>query len=114
MSLPALNSSEACLLTVLTRVNSGQSIRIRTLETEAAQLLEENIALREQVIKLTVELDRRDRSAELLENVSNTKRVLEKKVQEMLTLVGTLGLQAHMEKKGGFASGNRSAVDYRG
>lgn len=83
-----------CLLTDnIHRANSQQSIRIRVLETEAGHLLEENIALREQVIKLTVELDRRDRSTELLQTVTNTKGVLEKKLKEMLQLVSEMNLQ---------------------
>jgi len=78
------------------RANSTQNIRIHTLETEAAQLLEENIALREQVIRLTVELDRRNHSAEILSNVSATKRELEKKVHEMMKLVGGLNTLPHV------------------
>lgn len=74
----------------LYRANSAQSIRIRVLESEASQLLEENINLREQVIKLTCKLDRRDCSRELLDNVTNTKLELEKKVTELLELVGGL------------------------
>ena len=88
------------------RANSTQSIRIRTLETEAAQLLEENISLREQVIRLTVELDRRNHSAGILSKVSATKRELEKKVQEMMKLVGGLSVLPHVgEGKGKIVTG---------
>ncbi|KAF8421946.1 hypothetical protein EV426DRAFT_178601 [Tirmania nivea] len=83
----------------IARANSAQSIRIRTLEAEAAQLLEENIALREQVIRLTVELDRRNHSTEILSNVSATKRELQRKVQEMVKLIG--GLSALPQVGGG-------------
>lgn len=82
------------------RANSQQSVRIRVLETEAGHLLEENISLREQVIKLTVELDRRNRSTELLHIVTNTKSALEKKLREMLKLVGEMNLQPQTQGRG--------------
>lgn len=73
------------------RVNSTQSIRIRSLESETTRLLSENIELREQVIKLQAVLDKRDRSKIALENVEATKKQLEGKVAEMQELVKSLG-----------------------
>lgn len=96
----------------IARANSTQSIRIRTLETEAAQLLEENIALREQVIRLTVELDRRNHSAEILSNISATKRELERKIQEMMKLVGGLSAFPHVGGgKGKIVTGPKPAEE---
>lgn len=73
------------------RVNSTQSIRIRSLENETTRLLSENIELREQVIKLQASLDRRERSKIVVENVEATKRQLEGKVAEMQELLKSLG-----------------------
>lgn len=73
------------------RVNSTQSIRIRSLESETTRLLSENIELREQVIKLQAVLDKRDRSKATLENVETTKKQLEGKVAEMQEIVKSLG-----------------------
>ncbi|KAF8474861.1 hypothetical protein BDZ91DRAFT_281884 [Kalaharituber pfeilii] len=89
----------------IARANSAQSIRIRALENEASQLLEENIKLREQVIKLTVELDRRDRSHEILQNLSSTKTALEEKVKEILQLVGGLSAQVPAPPRDKLATG---------
>lgn len=73
------------------RVNSAQSIRIRSLESETTRLLSENIELREQVIKIQAALDKRERSKVDLENVEATKQQLEGKVAEMQELVRSLG-----------------------
>lgn len=76
---------------VFYRVNSAQSIRIRSLESETTRLLSENIELREQVIKIQAALDKRERSKVDLENVEATKQQLEGKVAEMQELVRSLG-----------------------
>lgn len=75
----------------IARVNSTQSTKIRSLETETTRLLTENIDLREQVIKLQAQLDRRERGKAVIENVEATKRQLEGKVAEMQELLADLG-----------------------
>lgn len=71
------------------RVNSTQSLRIRTLECEISSLLSENINLRERVIKLQYEADKRlDRS--VLDNVGSIKGRLEAKLSELGGLVEEL------------------------
>ncbi|KAH0613280.1 uncharacterized protein H6S33_009660 [Morchella sextelata] len=75
----------------IARVNSTQSTKIRSLETETTRLLTENIDLREQVIKLQAQLDRRERGKAVIENVEATKRQLEGKVAEMQELLASLG-----------------------
>ncbi|KAI5840680.1 hypothetical protein DFP73DRAFT_171277 [Morchella snyderi] len=75
----------------IARVNSTQSTKIRSLETETTRLLTENIDLREQVIKLQAQLDRRERGKTVIENVESTKRQLEGKVAEMQELLASLG-----------------------
>lgn len=84
------------------RVNSAQSIRIRSLESEATRLLSENIELREQVIKLQAVLDKRERSKVALENVDATKKQLEGKVAEIQELVKSLGQVISFSPQGTF------------
>ncbi|KAL8851938.1 MAG: hypothetical protein Q9221_003149 [Calogaya cf. arnoldii] len=71
----------------IARVNSTQSIRIRTLESEISRLLSENIALREEVIRLQFEVD----SHVGLGNISTAKARLEAKLLELGGLVQELG-----------------------
>ncbi|KAL8734366.1 MAG: hypothetical protein Q9166_001564 [cf. Caloplaca sp. 2 TL-2023] len=71
----------------IARVNSTQSIRIRTLENDISRLLSENIALREQVIKLQFEIDNSVGAG----NVSTVKEQLEVKLLELGGLVQELG-----------------------
>lgn len=86
-----MRGSDVFFCLAIYRVNSTQSIRIRSLESETTRLLSENIELREQVIKLQAVLDKRDRSKVALENVEATKKQLEGKVAEMQELVKSLG-----------------------
>lgn len=69
------------------RVNSTQSIRIRTLESDISRLLSENIALREEVIRLQFEIDSHVGSG----NISTVKARLEAKLLELGGLVQELG-----------------------
>lgn len=69
------------------RVNSTQSIRIRTLESEISRLLSENIALREEVIRLQFEIDNHVGSG----NISTVKARLDVKLLELGGLVQELG-----------------------
>ncbi|KAL8711332.1 MAG: hypothetical protein Q9220_004229 [cf. Caloplaca sp. 1 TL-2023] len=71
----------------LARVNSAQSIKIRTLESEVSRLLSENISLREEVIKLQFEVDHHVG----LESVTSVKKRLEQNLQELNGLVQELG-----------------------
>ncbi|KAI4232429.1 MAG: hypothetical protein LQ349_005019, partial [Xanthoria aureola] len=71
----------------IARVNSTQSIRIRTLESEISRLLSENIALREEVIRLQFEIDNHVGSG----NISTVKARLEVKLLELGGLVQELG-----------------------
>ncbi|KAL8893297.1 MAG: hypothetical protein Q9192_005411 [Flavoplaca navasiana] len=68
-------------------VNSTQSIRIRTLESEISRLLSENIALRQQVIKLQYEIDNNTG----LGSINTVKGRLEAKLLELGGLVQELG-----------------------
>ncbi|KAL9602228.1 MAG: hypothetical protein Q9219_001952 [cf. Caloplaca sp. 3 TL-2023] len=69
------------------RVNSTQSLRIRTLESEVSRLLSENIALREQVIKLQFDIENNVG----VESISSVKGRLEAKLVEFGELVQELG-----------------------
>ena len=72
------------------RINSTQSLRIRNLEAETSRLLSENIALREQNIKLQCEVERRS-TRNTLHNVGLVKGKLEAKLAELGSLVVELG-----------------------
>ncbi|KAL8877242.1 MAG: hypothetical protein Q9198_004705 [Flavoplaca austrocitrina] len=80
----------------IARVNSTQSIRIRTLENEISRLLSENIALRQQVIKLQYEIDNNTG----LGSINTVKRRLEAKLLELGGLVQELGnVQQSVEER---------------
>ncbi|KAL8678147.1 MAG: hypothetical protein Q9186_005479 [Xanthomendoza sp. 1 TL-2023] len=64
-----------------------KSIRIRTLESEISRLLSENIALREQVIKLQFEIDNNVGAGD----IGRVKGILEAKLSELGSLVQELG-----------------------
>lgn len=72
------------------RVNSTQSLRIRTLEGEISHLLSENIALREHVIRLQYEVERSP-GRMVLDDVGNIRGKLEAKLSEIGNLVQELG-----------------------
>lgn len=71
-------------------MNSTQSVRIRNLECEISRLLSENIALRERVISLQYEVDKRPRRS-VLEDMGTVKGKLEAKLAELGGLVQELG-----------------------
>ena len=74
----------------IARANSTQSLRIRTLEGETSQLLADNIALREQVIKLQAEVDK-NASTRALEDVDGVKGKIIDRLKELGDIVGELG-----------------------
>ncbi|KAF1960163.1 hypothetical protein CC80DRAFT_590468 [Byssothecium circinans] len=74
----------------LAKINSQQSIRIRTLENDASRLLSENLSLREQVLHLQNALGSQSNSPSL-ENIDSVKEQLEAKLQEFGALVAGLG-----------------------
>lgn len=78
----------------IARVNSGQSIRIRNLETEISRLLAENIALREDAINARAEADKWKANHKLGKEVLRMKEQLELKVSEFSELLGELGTHA--------------------
>jgi hypothetical protein len=60
----------------IARVNSIQSLRIRTLESDVSNLLAENVSLREQVIMLSQELERFESAKSLHDGVTQVGEVL--------------------------------------
>ncbi|RHZ66193.1 shugoshin family protein [Aspergillus thermomutatus] len=75
----------------IARVNSIQSLRIRTLESEVSNLLAENVSLREQVIMLSQELERFEAAKSLHNGVYDIKTRLDDKLAELSNLVNELG-----------------------
>ena len=73
------------------RANSTQSLRIRNLESEISRLLAENIAFREQCIKLQYEVNNGP-SRGAMESVGNIKDRLEAKLTELGSMVQELGV----------------------
>lgn len=86
----------------IARVNSLQSLRIRSLESEVSHLLAENVSLREQVINLTQEIERLEAAKLLHDGVYEIKGRLDAKLAELNTLVSDLGsLPRKVGKLGG-------------
>lgn len=75
----------------IARVNSIQSLRIRSLESEVSHLLSENVSLREQSISLSQELERYEAAKMLKDGVGDIKAKLDSKLAELNTLVADLG-----------------------
>ncbi|KAL4861611.1 hypothetical protein BDV12DRAFT_207874 [Aspergillus spectabilis] len=75
----------------IARVNSIQSLRIRSLESEVSHLLSENVSLREQVITLTQELERFEAAKTLHDGVYDVKARLDSKLVEISSLIAELG-----------------------
>ncbi|KAI9877905.1 MAG: hypothetical protein M1830_002460 [Pleopsidium flavum] len=73
----------------LTKVNTTQSLRIRSLEVETSRLLSENLGLREQIIRLQHELQQ-NRNRHIA--VGPVKGKLEAKLEELGKLVSELGI----------------------
>lgn len=72
------------------RVNSTQSVRIRNLEGDVSRLLSENLTLRERIISLHHEVEKRPGRA-MLDGMSAVKGRLESKLTELGELVQELG-----------------------
>ncbi|KAI4290657.1 MAG: hypothetical protein L6R35_000091 [Caloplaca aegaea] len=68
-------------------VNSTQSLRIRSLESEISRLLSENISLREQVIRLQFEIEHNVGA----DSINTVRGRLETKLGELGSLVQELG-----------------------
>ncbi|BCR87022.1 shugoshin family protein [Aspergillus chevalieri] len=75
----------------IARVNSIQSLRIRSLESEVSHLLSENVSLREQTISLGQELERYEAVKMLHDGVYDIKAKLDSKLAELGSLVTDLG-----------------------
>ncbi|KAJ5151799.1 hypothetical protein N7492_010094 [Penicillium capsulatum] len=76
----------------IARVNSIQSLRIRSLESEVSHLLAENVSLREQVINLTHDIDRLEAAKSLSNGVYEIKSRLDAKLAELSGLANDLGM----------------------
>lgn len=76
----------------IVRVNSMQSLRIRSLESEVSHLLAENVSLREQIINLTQENERFESARMLHEGVYEIKSRLDAKLAELGALASDLGM----------------------
>lgn len=75
----------------IARANSIQSLRIQTLEAEVSHLLQENAALREQVIALTQDMERADAARDFRREFNSYKEKVASKLEELSTLVDDMG-----------------------
>ena len=91
----------------IARVNSMQSLRIRSLESEVTHLLAENVSLREQVINLTQEIERLEAAKMLHNGVSEIKFRLDTKIAELNALASELGMLPRKVSKLGKPDLNR-------
>ncbi|KAI3124390.1 hypothetical protein CBS147326_8220 [Penicillium roqueforti] len=75
----------------IARVNSLQSLRIRSLESEVSHLISENVSLRKQVINLTQETERLEAGKMLHNGIYDIKSKLDAKLAELSNLAADLG-----------------------
>lgn len=73
-------------------------MRIRTLESDCSRLLAENLALRERAMHLQHTVDKQANSLSF-ENIDVVRSQLEAKMQELGSLVASLGQPKQMEKR---------------
>ncbi|KAJ5587943.1 uncharacterized protein N7459_003708 [Penicillium hispanicum] len=92
----------------IARVNSMQSLRIRSLESEVSHLLAENVSLREQVINLTQEIERLEAVKGLHNGVYEIKSRLDSKLAELSNLASELGM---LPRRAGKLDGGKSNID---
>jgi len=82
----------------IARANSTQSLRIRNLENEVSRLLAENLGLREQILRLTGELEN-GRAQRIANHTGVVKSQLEVKLLELSQLITGLGDELAPTKK---------------
>lgn len=75
----------------IARINSIQSLRIRSLESEVSSLLSENVTLREEIVSLGQEVQRLESAKALQDGVYDIKAKLDAKLAELNGLVTDLG-----------------------
>src|SRR5579862_4535795 len=66
------------IMTLLSRANSAQAIRIRTMEADVRRLMDENLSLRTELIQTKCELARQSHSSALIEGAKKAQKALEK------------------------------------
>lgn len=78
-------------------MNSTQSLRIRSLENETSRLLAENLALREQILRLHSDLEA-NKAHQIVKNTRAAKSQLEEKLLELSALISGLGKEPARKK----------------
>lgn len=81
----------------IARVNSTQSLRIRSLENETSKLLAENLELREQILRLQGELEE-GRAQQITDHTGALKAQLEAKLLEIGALVNSLSEEPRRQR----------------
>lgn len=74
----------------IARVNSTQSLKIRTLENECVRLLSENLDLRGQILRLQSELED-SRAQKIANHALEIKEKMEAQLAEWGTMLASLG-----------------------
>ncbi|EJT76880.1 hypothetical protein GGTG_06794 [Gaeumannomyces tritici R3-111a-1] len=82
----------------IARVNSNQSLRIRSLENECARLLSENLDLRGQVLRMEKELENNSASR-VADHALEIKARMELQLLEMSSLLECLGLEPPTKRR---------------
>lgn len=84
----------------LARVNSTQSVRIRNLENEVSNLLADNLALREELSHVKLEVEG-GKAQQIVDHTTGIKTQLEERLQEITALIGNLGNQPRQKRTSG-------------
>ncbi|KAJ4986473.1 shugoshin c terminal domain-containing protein [Stagonosporopsis vannaccii] len=82
----------------LAKTNSQQSMRIRVLESDCSRLLAENLALRERAMHLQHTVDKQANTPSF-ETIDVVRSQLEAKMQELGSLVASLGQPKQLERR---------------
>jgi len=76
---------------LICRVNSAQAQRIKALETDVRRLLDENLALRTELIQVKCQVAQKSNSSNLVETVRNAHKALEKLILDAAGIKNGLG-----------------------
>jgi hypothetical protein len=84
----------------LARINSTQSVRIRNLENEVSNLLADNLALREELSHVKLEVEG-GKAQQIVDHTAGIKTQLEERLQEITALISNLGNAPRQKRTSG-------------
>lgn len=92
----------------IARVNSNQSLRIRTLESECGRLLSENLTLNGRILELEKELDESKSATRIADHALEIKAKMEAQLMEWGAMLQGLGVEPATKRQATTSPGGRT------